>query len=244
MSENLGVSTIEVIGIIANVGMAFFTLLAILQTRAIQKKADEPVISFSFFAIGNYYRLECENTGKTGIKDLRITLLGQEGATSELRLNNEYARGLTLYPNEKICRSIGIKQPENNDIILHLEMSYSFCNCKKKIVSFKRDVCFSDFSRDDKEVRIISEISKELNEISYSNNRLANYFEGRTYFKFDEVSSFPNGSFYEDLKCAVNNQKNSRPKSLEDWAEVYQNKEYKDKRDIARILLMTEENGK
>lgn len=244
MSEDFKTFIIGNIGTIVNMMMVFLTMLAILQTRAIQRKSEEPVISFSFFAMGNYYRLECENTGKTGIKDLKITLLGQEETINDLHLGNEYNRGLTLYPNEKICHSIGIKQQEDSDIILHLEISYSFCNSNKTVSSFRRDVCFSDFSRDDKETRIINEISKELNEISYSNNRLANYFEGRTLFKFDEISSFPNGSFYEDLKSAVNNQKNSRPKSLEEWAEAYQNKEYKDKRDTARVLLMTEENSK
>lgn len=76
MAENNSATVIEIVGVIVNMAMVFLTMLAILQTRAIQRKSEEPVISFSFFAIGNYYRLECENTGKNWNKRFKDNSVG------------------------------------------------------------------------------------------------------------------------------------------------------------------------
>ena len=37
------------------------------------------------------------------------------------------------------------------------------------------------------------------------NNRLANYMEGRTLFRFDKLNVFPHNSLYKDMKDAFNN---------------------------------------
>lgn len=54
----------------------------------------------------------------------------------------------------------------------------------------------------------ISDISKKLNEISYSNNRMANYFEGRCLFKSDDLNVLPHGSLYQDMKEVFHNVEN------------------------------------
>lgn len=56
----------------------------------------------------------------------------------------------------------------------------------------------------------IREISNRLNEISYSNNRMANYFEGRCLFKFDEINVIPNSSLYDDMKDAFQGMEHNK----------------------------------
>ena len=51
----------------------------------------------------------------------------------------------------------------------------------------------------------IDGVIEEIRSIAYSNNRLANYIEGRTLFKFDELNVMPKSSLYKDLNDAINN---------------------------------------
>lgn len=224
--------------------LAYAAFKTISQTRQIQKESIKPAISFFFFSKEGEYRLECENTGKSGVKNLKIKLLSQKGTLNELSFKNTiYEKSLTLYPNEKISAIIGMMTiNENNDVILNIEISYEDCVTHEKISFLKKDIVLSDYSQNNKEILILNNIATKLNEISYSNNRMANYFEGRTFFKWDEQTAFPNGSFYEDLRDAVHNQKSYRPKSMEDWEKIKKEKLYKDKRDKARVLMITEED--
>lgn len=50
----------------------------------------------------------------------------------------------------------------------------------------------------------LEDISRKLNEISCSSNRMANYFEGRFFLKSDVINAYPSSSMYKDLKDAIN----------------------------------------
>lgn len=52
----------------------------------------------------------------------------------------------------------------------------------------------------------LENISKHLKSIMYSENRLANYIEGRTLFTFDEINTVSCGSLYQDMRDAVNDK--------------------------------------
>ena len=51
----------------------------------------------------------------------------------------------------------------------------------------------------------LENIEDSIESISYSNNRIANYIEGRTLFAFDRLNVFPHNSLYKDMKDAINN---------------------------------------
>lgn len=206
---------------ICNIVLATGAIIAIFQTRKIQKKNDEPKISLSFYAIGSDYRLECENTGNSGVKDLKIRLIDYSGTKNNISFSGGcYKNNLTLYPNEKVCSSIG-KRFDDDDarVFLQVTVSYTDCSTGKKIKAFERDVIFSDFGRDDDKNRIFNAMTRELDEISRSNNRMANYLEGRWLFKNDEVNVMPNGSLYQDIRDAVNDRKSDNVKSPKELSE-------------------------
>lgn len=51
----------------------------------------------------------------------------------------------------------------------------------------------------------LENIEDSIESISYSNNRMANYIEGRTLFLFDRMNVIPKSSLYKDMKDAFNN---------------------------------------
>lgn len=205
---------------ICNIVLATGAIIAIFQTRKIQKKNDEPRISLAFYAIGSDYRLECENTGNSGVKDLKIRLVDYSGTKNNISFSGGcYKNNLTLYPNEKVCSSIGKRVDDDARVFLQITISYTDCSTGKKIETFERDVIFSDFGRDDNQNRVFNTIAKELDEISRSNNRMANYLEGRWLFKADELNVMPNGSLYQDIRDAVNDRKSDNVKSPKELSE-------------------------
>ena len=60
------------------------------------------------------------------------------------------------------------------------------------------------FKRNINEKEKIENIEDSIESISYSNNRIANYIEGRTLFTFDRMNVIPKSSLYKDMKDAFN----------------------------------------
>ena len=58
------------------------------------------------------------------------------------------------------------------------------------------------------------DISSKLKEISYSCNRLANYFSGNWLLTIDEMNIQPQRNFYQDMRDASNNIERSEENLL------------------------------
>ena len=97
--------------------------------------------------------------------------------------------------------------------MLDIEISYIQDHDNKSInysrtISFKKNI----YGRN-----LLSRIEDSIESISYSNNRLVNYIEGRTLFAFDRLNVLPHNSLYKDMKDAINNV--DRPEDNENIGE-------------------------
>lgn len=92
-----------------------------------------------------------------------------------------------LYPTEEI-QGVVAYSGENieNRISPIIAVTVSFVNGNdNKTTKYSRSVTFkrSIYSRNQ-----LSKIEDSIESLSYSNNRIANYIEGRTLFRFDKLN--------------------------------------------------------
>lgn len=121
-----------------------------------------------------------------------------------------------LYPTEEVQGIIGIYGKRIDKEVfpmLDIEISYIQDNDNKSInysrtISFKKNI----YGRN-----LLFRIEDSIESISYSNNRLVNYIEGRTLFAFDRLNVLPHNSLYKNMKDAINNV--DRPEDNENIGE-------------------------
>ena len=76
---------------------------------------------------------------------------------------------------------------------------------RKEKIQFFRCICYTGTNDENVFMKCeLEDISRKLNEISCSSNRMANYFEGRFFLKSDVINAYPSSSMYKDLKDAIN----------------------------------------
>lgn len=85
--------------------------------------------------------------------------------------------------------------------MLDIDISYIQGN-DNKVINYSRTISFKKNIYGKNQ---LSRIENSIESISYSNNRIANYIEGRTLFTFDRLNVFPHNSLYKDMKDAINN---------------------------------------
>lgn len=164
-----------------------------------------PLLSFEFLQQGGLLYLIIENTGQSLAKDITIDIKGlyDNGDKNELKLDNLFKRKFDLFPKEKIQGIIGIyggNIVESSFPYIKVDISYIKGN-DDKTENYNRTISFTRIHEEDNLVSL----ENNLKSISYSNNRIANYIEGRTLYVFDEVNSHPKSSLYKDMKDAYNN---------------------------------------
>ena len=178
----------------------------------------KPLLSFEFYQINVMLILAIKNTGMseaTNIK-LKIKKLKNNGDNNKLMLDDLFKSEFMLYPTEEVQGIIGIYGKRIDKEVFHMldiEISYIQGNDNKSInysrtISFKKNI----YGRN-----LLSRIEDSIESISYSNNRLVNYIEGRTLFAFDRLNVLPHNSLYKDMKDAINNV--DRPEDNENIGE-------------------------
>lgn len=179
----------------------------------------KPLLSFDFFEMDGILLLAIKNTGKTEAKNIKIEILklNNNGEYNELHLDGLFKNHFMLYPTEEVQGIVGYSGASiEKEIFPIIDVKISYINGNdKKEVSYNRTISFKKtvYGRN-----VLSKIEDSVESISYSNNRLANYIEGRTLFRFDKLNVFPNNSFYKDLKDAINNveRKSDKEEDAED----------------------------
>ncbi|MDE6149001.1 MAG: hypothetical protein K2F81_02765 [Ruminococcus sp.] len=115
-----------------------------------------------------------------------------------------------LYPNEEIQGIVAVSGENiNTNIFPQIDITFSFTkgNDNKK-TTYSRTITFK---RTLKEKNQLSKIEEYIEAISYSNNRLANYIEGRTLYVYDKINVLPHNSLFKDMKDAINNIDRDEP---------------------------------
>lgn len=165
-----------------------------------------PLLSFEFYQMNGVLILAVKNNGMSEATQIRLKIkkLKNNGDNNKLMLDDLFKSEFMLYPTEEAQGVIGFYgQRIGKEVfpMLDIDISYIQGNDNKSInysrtISFKKNIYG---------INSLSRIEDALESISYSNNRLANYIEGRTLFTFDKLNVFPNSSLYKDMKDAINN---------------------------------------
>ena len=172
----------------------------------------KPLLSFDFYEKEMILLLSIKNNGKTEAKDIKIDVINLENnGNNELVLDDLFGKSFELYPTEEVQGMIGyLDESITKEAFpkLNIKVSYFEGSGKKRIeydrvISFRKEIYSNN--------NLLYRLNENIDSISYSNNRIANYLEGKALFKFDKINSYPNSSLYEDMKKAIGNiQKRGR----------------------------------
>lgn len=166
----------------------------------------KPLLSFSLYEMNGILLLLVKNNGQSEAKNIRIKVLElkNNGSNSKLMLDAIFNEAFMLYPTEETQGIIAISGGNvETDIFPQVKLDISFIegNDNKKI-EYCRTITFK---RKMEEKDRLENIEDSIESISYSNNRMANYIEGRTLFTVDRMNVIPKSSLYKDMKDAFNN---------------------------------------
>ena len=166
----------------------------------------KPLLSFEFYQINGELILAVKNTGMSEATKIKIKIkkMKNNGDNNRLMLDDLFKNEFMLYPTEEVQGIVGFYGETIDKLVfptLDIEISYIEGNDNKSIsysrtISFKKNI----YGRN-----LLSRIEDSIESISYSNNRLVNYIEGRTLFAFDRLNVLPHNSLYKDMKDAINN---------------------------------------
>lgn len=178
----------------------------------------KPLLSFSLYEMNGLLLLLMKNNGQSEAKNIRIKVieLKNNGNSSELMLDPIFNDEFMLYPTEEVQGIIAISgRNVETDIFPEVKLNISFIEGNdNKNIEYCRTITFK---RQIKEKDRLENIEDSIESISYSNNRIANYIEGRTLFTFDRMNVIPKSSLYKDMKDAFNNiERNEEQEDLDD----------------------------
>ena len=187
------------------------------KTRVQYIDSLSPLLSFHLTEKTGLLYLTVKNTGQSEATDLEISFeeLKNNGGENNFVIDEIFKNAMTLYPNEQITGYISRSGANIVTAIapmIRVHVSFRKGNTKKN-EQYSRWICYSgNIDENNFLEKNLEDISRKLNEISYSNNRMANYFEGKFLLKTDEINAYPYSSLYQDMKDAVNNVERSSEK--------------------------------
>ena len=207
------------------------------KTRKQYLDSLKPLLSFRLIKYNRYLYLTITNTGNTEAKNVKVTIdeLGNNGDSNNKNIDELFKVSFELYPNETVQGMIGYYgQNVANNVFPFIKAKIEYNNSnKKKKIFYTRIISFTTAH----ESKIYAEVDLDtygivdnLNSIAHSNNRVANYIEGRTLFVMDRLNVFPRNSLYKDMKDAINNVE--RKEEVEEQLEERTNDIVQSKKNI------------
>ena len=179
------------------------------KTRKQYIESLNPLLSFQLVDNCGLLFLTIKNTGQSEAIEIKIIFdeISNNGEETLFDIAKIFKSELTLYPNEKVTGYIAKAGANISTEIaptVKVHVSYIKGNNKKKTQYF-RSICYAGETDNPIEDRL-REIGSKLNEISASNNRMANYFSGNWLLTIDELNLQPQRNLYQDIKDGVNNK--------------------------------------
>ena len=177
------------------------------KTRKQYIESLNPLLSFQLVDNCGLLFLTIKNTGQSEAIEIKIIFdeISNNGEETLFDIAKIFKSELTLYPNEKVTGYIAKAGANISTEIaptVKVHVSYIKGNNKKK-TQYSRSICYAGETDNPIEDRL-REIGSKLNEISASNNRMANYFSGNWLLTIDELNLQRN--LYQDIKDGVNNK--------------------------------------
>lgn len=179
------------------------------KTRKQYIESLNPLLSFQLVDNCGLLFLTIKNTGQSEAIEIKIIFdeISNNGEETLFDIAKIFKSELTLYPNEKVTGYIakaGVNISTEIAPTVKVHVSYIKGNNKKK-TQYSRSICYAGETDNPIEDRL-REIGSKLNEISASNNRMANYFSGNWLLTIDELNLQPQRNLYQDIKDGVNNK--------------------------------------
>lgn len=179
------------------------------KTRKQYIESLNPLLSFQLVDNCGLLFLTIKNTGQSEAIEIKIIFdeISNNGEETLFDIAKIFKSELTLYPNEKVTGYIAKAGANISTEIaptVKVHVSYIKGNNKKK-TQYSRSICYAGETDNPIEDRL-REIGSKLNEISASNNRIANYFSGNWLLTIDELNLQPQRNLYQDIKDGVNNK--------------------------------------
>ncbi len=179
------------------------------KTRKQYIESLNPLLSFQLVDNCGLLFLTIKNTGQSEAIEIKIIFdeISNNGEETLFNIAKIFKSELTLYPNEKVTGYIAKAGANISTEIaptVKVHVSYIKGNNKKK-TQYSRSICYAGETDNPIEDRL-REIGSKLNEISASNNRMANYFSGNWLLTIDELNLQPQRNLYQDIKDGVNNK--------------------------------------
>lgn len=179
------------------------------KTRKQYIESLNPLLSFQLVDNCGLLFLTIKNTGQSEAIEIKIIFdeISNNGEETLFDIAKTFKSELTLYPNEKVTGYIAKAGANISTEIaptVKVHVSYIKGNNKKK-TQYSRSICYAGETDNPIEDRL-REIGSKLNEISASNNRMANYFSGNWLLTIDELNLQPQRNLYQDIKDGVNNK--------------------------------------
>lgn len=207
LKDNKLSNIISILSLIVAIIAVVITVISNAKNNKIYVNSLKPMLAFKLYERNGFLVLSIKNNGQSEATNININFLElNNNEKSEFILDDIFKKEFMLYPTEETQGLIAINS-SNID-------KHSFPNVKIRIkyiegndnkeITYERSIVYK------KEIQIkdsIEEVAEEIRSIAYSNNRMANYIEGRTLFKFDELNVMPKSSLYRDIKDAINNIK-------------------------------------
>ena len=179
------------------------------KTRKQYIESLNPLLSFQLVDNCGLLFLTIKNTGQSEAIEIKIIFdeISNNGEETLFDIAKIFKSELTLYPNEKVTGYIAKAGANISTEIaptVKVHVSYIKGNNKKK-TQYSRSICYAGETDNPIEDRL-REIGSKLNEISASNNRMANYFSGNWLLTIDELNLQPQRNLYQDIKDGFNNK--------------------------------------
>ena len=179
------------------------------KTRKQYIESLNPLLSFQLVDNCGLLFLTIKNTGQSEAIEIKIIFdeISNNGEETLFDIAKIFKSELTLYPNEKVTGYIAKAGANISTEIaptVKVHVSYIKGNNKKK-TQYSRSICYAGETDNPIEDRL-REIGSKLNEISASNNRMANYFSGNWLLTIDELNLQPQRNLYQYKKDGVNNK--------------------------------------
>lgn len=201
LKDNKTSNIIAMLSLVVAIVAVVITIVSNIKNNQRYINSLKPILTFKLYEKNGFLILYIKNNGQSGASNIKIDFLSVNNdenvkfsiddvfKTEFMLYPSEETQGIIMYCKDKVTPNIkiNVKYIQEND---------------NKLISYQRTIVYK------KEIEIkegIDGLVEEIRSIAYSNNRMANYIEGRTLFKFDELNVMPKSSLYKDLKDAINN---------------------------------------
>lgn len=188
------------------------------------------MLSFTLFTKEGLLYLKVKNTGSNPASKINLEIIEQEGNLGKnISFGNILSsKDLYLNPEEEILECVGINgsywgHPACPKVKLKIDYVNPINN--KENEDKERWIYNIDDPKENKElVIVLKDIRENLQTIALSENRMANYFEGRDVSQDAHNDFISNGSFYQDMRDAFNDKDSKYIKTPEKFTKYCEDK--------------------